>query len=315
MSLRARLSPGVELDDFRQRVDHISACRNGRHLMMRYGGTTNTCHSEDVATNAGRLFAGFVSLIALAGCGSSDPGSAVVATTTSTSPAQATTTEPPTESTTAVTSTTTVASVATTTPPPTTTVPETTTTVEVVAGLALRTDGVGRLRFGQPVVQVIDTLVAALGDPMSDAAFEYPVDTDGVRFDAFGDFSFGYPYGRQTCFTNEFCVEAGGPTPAELVFVGWTQSEGEGSLITTLGIGIGTVWADAEDVMSVDEGGCFSFGTGASGGIDLQLQSSGAMFTATDSSGAFVIGEPDPADVAVVALSAGDLRTFVYGDC
>ena len=270
-----------------------------------------------MTSNRRRVLAGLVSLIVVSGCGSSDPGTAGVATTTS-APApsvEATTTAPPSETTTAATTPTTAAPVATTTEPSTTTILETTTTVEVVAGLALRADGVGSLRFGQPIVQVVDALVAVLGDPMSDAAFEYPVDTDGMLFDAFGDFTFPYPYGRQTCFTNEFCVEAGGPTPAELAFVGWTQSEGEGSLITTLGVGVGTVWADAEDVMSVDEGGCFSFGTGASGGIDLQLQSSGAMFTATDSTGAFVIGEPDPADVTVVVLSAGDLRTFVYGDC
>ena len=275
------------------------------------------CESEGVTATGRRVLAGFILLTVLSGCGSNDPGTAGVATTTSAPvpPSEASTTAPPSSSTTAATSPSTVAPVATTIAPATTTIPETTTTVEAIAGLALRTDGVGRLRFGQPVVQVVDALVAVLGDPMSDAAFEYPVDNDGVLFDAFGDFSFGYPYGRQTCFTNEFCVEAGGATPAELAFVGWTQSEGEGSLITTLGVGVGTVWADAEDVMSVDEGGCLSFGTGASGGIDLQLQSSGDLFSAPNGSGGYTIGEPDPADVIVVALSAGDLRTFAYGDC
>ena len=173
----------------------------------------------------------------------------------------------------------------------------------------------GSFRFGSPVAWVVDGLAAIFGDPISDAAWEYPNEREGVWFDPFGDFSFGFPVGRQTCFSNEFCVEAGGPTIDELEFTGWTQSEASNSLTTTLGIGIGSVWAENTEVMTVDDGGCLSFGTGSSGGIDLQLQSSGDLFAGPDGSGGFILGEPDSADVTVVGLFAGALRTFVYGDC
>lgn len=162
---------------------------------------------------------------------------------------------------------------------------------------------------------MIDGLVALLGEPISDAAWEYPVESEGEWLDQFGDFSFGFRFGRQTCFSNELCVEAGGESPDDLAFVGWTQSEGAGSLSTTLGLGIGSVWADNTRIMSVDEGGCLSFGTGASGGIDLQLQSSGELFTIPDGSGGYTIGEPDPVDVTVVGMFTGELRTFLHGDC
>jgi hypothetical protein len=244
-----------------------------------------------------------------------EPTSAVATTTT-----PATTAAPvATTSTTTVSTTTPVAPTSTTTaleePTTTTTAAPTTTVAPEVAALSLRPDGVGGYRFGSAIIPVIDALVAVLGDPISDAAWEYPTEFGEGRLDAFGDFSFPYEFGRQTCFANEFCVEAGGPESSEMTFVGWTQSEGPESLVTTLGITIGSVWSDNARVMSVDEGGCLSFGTGASGGIDLQLQSSGALFSAPDGSGGYTIGEPEPADVMVVGLSAGDLRTFMYGDC
>jgi len=230
---------------------------------------------------------------------------AVPAITTSTTTVRTTTTPAP-------SSITTIAAEETST---TTTAAPTTTVAPDLAALSLRPDGVGRYRFGSAVIPVIDALVAVLGDPISDAAWEYPNEFDEGRLDPFGDFSFPYEFGRQTCFANEFCVEAGGPESSEMTFVGWTQSEGPESLVTTLGITIGSVWSENARVMSVDEGGCLSFGTGASGGIDLQLQSSGALFSAPDGSGGYTIGEPEPADVMVVGLSAGDLRTFMYGDC
>lgn len=189
-------------------------------------------------------------------------------------------------------------------------------TTDDIDSLVLRPDGVGALRFGTNIVPVIDTLAAILGEPLSDQAFSYPVSGGPGFTDQFGDFGFVQPFGRQTCFVNEFCVEAGGPSPADLVFVGWSQSEAASDTLATAdGVAGGDRWSDHENLIDVDEGGCFSFGTGTVGRIALDLQSSGTMFTTPDGSGGFTAGSPDPSEVTVVGLSAGDLRVSLFGDC
>ena len=197
--------------------------------------------------------------------------------------------------------------------PTTTTAPGDTAGVD---SLVLRADGVGSLRFGTNVIPVLDALAVILGEPVSDVAYSYPV-VGGPGFtDQFGDFGFVQPFGRQTCFANEFCVEAGGPSPADLVFVGWSQYEAAGvTLATSDGITVGSRWSDHPDLISVDEGGCFAFGTGTIGRIDLALESSGTMFSAPDGSGGFISAVPDPSAVTVVGLSAGDLRISLFADC
>lgn len=270
-----------------------------------------------------------VSVVSL-GCSSGDEDSGTAAVVTTTLPATSipAVTEP------AVTTTSSTASTmppATTVAPSTTepTVVETTTTLsgdpttttapDDAAGidsLVLRSDGVGSLRFGTNIIPVLDTLAAILGEPLSDAAYSYP-EAGGPGFtDQFGDFGFVQPFGRQTCFENEFCVEAGGPSPAELVFVGWSQYEAAAAMLATAdGVTVGSRWSDHPDLIEVDEGGCYSFGTGSIGRIDLALESSGDMFSAPDGAGGFISTMPDPSAVTVVGLSAGDLRVSLFADC
>lgn len=268
--------------------------------------------------------------LVLLGCSSGDDQSGTAAVVTTTLPAATVpaVTEPsvttvPTAVTTMVPASTTDPSTteptvvdSTTTPPSD---PTSTTAPEEAAGidsLVLRADGVGSLRFGTNIVPVLDALAAILGEPLSDAAYSYP-EAGGPGFtDQFGDFGFVQPFGRQTCFENEFCVEAGGPSPAELAFVGWSQYEAAAAMLATVdGVTVGSRWSDHPDLIEVDEGGCYSFGTGSIGRIDLALESSGDMFSAPDGAGGFISTMPDPSAVTVVGLSAGDLRVSLFADC
>jgi len=181
--------------------------------------------------------------------------------------------------------------------------------------LVLRADGLGPLPFGSSVVMAIDLLTSRLGTPISDLIREYPR-SDGARYvDEFGDFSFEYPFGRQTCFSNELCIESGGPTPSELAFVGWSQGESESSpLATESSVTVG-LRLDSIGAVSVDPAGCFSFNTGSIDGIALQLQSFGEPFTEVTDDGAVVAGRPSASDIEVVGLSAGSSPRFLHDGC
>jgi hypothetical protein len=67
--------------------------------------------------------------------------------------------------------------------------------------------------------------------------------------------------------------------------------------------------------MTVEQGGCYSAGYGQTAGVNLYLQSTGELFGSFDEAGNYVIGNPDPADVIVTSMSAGNLRLFLFGDC
>ena len=181
--------------------------------------------------------------------------------------------------------------------------------------LVLRTDGLGPLPFGTSVVTALDLLTDRLGTPVSDLIREYPT-ADGDRYlDEFGDFSFQYPFGRQTCFSNELCIESGGSTPAEIAFVGWSQSESESSpLATESAVTVG-MRLDSVGSVRIDPGGCFAFGTGSIDGIALQLQSFGEPFTEVADDGSVVAGQPSASEIEVVGLSAGASPEFLHGDC
>jgi hypothetical protein len=49
--------------------------------------------------------------------------------------------------------------------------------------------------------------------------------------------------------------------------------------------------------------------------VNLYLESSGEWFQSFDDAGNYVVGNPDPADVTVTSMSAGNLRIFLFGDC
>jgi hypothetical protein len=270
----------------------------------------------------GRLFLASAAVaMVMSACGSEEAPSAVIVTstpeslTTITAAPVTATDAPPAPATSVATTTTPVAdTVAPSSTVTTTTVADTTTTtLPTAATMFVGPDTVGPLSFGMGIAPVLDVLVAVLGPTLSDTAHTYPVIGASRYVDEFGDFSFAYPYGRQTCFENEFCVEAGGPSPAELVLVGWSQTDAVGTLRTVDGVSIGTSAADV-DGLSL-RGGCYSFGYGTAGGIDFDLVSSGEPFTIVGDDGSITSGSPDPADLTVVGMTAGENRTFEYNDC
>ena len=271
----------------------------------------------------GRLFLASAAVaMVVSACGSEEAPTAVIVTSTPESSmaitaAPVTATDAPPAPASSVVTTTTMPVVDTVAPSPTvttTTVADTTTTtLPTAATMFVGPDTVGPLSFGMGIAPVLDVLVAVLGPTLSDTAHTYPVMGASRYVDEFGDFSFAYPYGRQTCFENEFCVEAGGPSPAELVLVGWSQTDAVGTLRTVDGVSIGTSAADV-DGLSL-RGGCYSFGYGTAGGIDFDLVSSGAPFTIVDDDGSITDGSPALADLTVVGMTAGENRTFEYNDC
>lgn len=192
-----------------------------------------------------------------------------------------------------------------TTPPPLT-----------VASLVLMSDGIGPFRFGASGSDLVAQLGTVLGAPASDATIDYPVAVDGgYARDASGEEVFAHPVGRATCFGNGLCVYAGGPTATDVAFVGWNFAGAVPPALTSpTGVTTGSRWS-AFPTMTVDEGGCYSEGTGSVDGISLSIVSEGAPFGAVDAAGNYVAGRPDPADAVVVNMQAGIQPGFPFIDC
>lgn len=233
-------------------------------------------------------------------------------TTTPVEPTTPSTTAPTGATTTPPTSTAAPASTAPTTAPPATTRPAPTSPADLV----LAFHGVEPFLFGMSRADVVAGLSALLGDPVSDDAREYPMPDDGVFLTDDGSLAFVFPFGRTVCFTNGLCTEFGAGSDSALLFTGWNfAGDDAAGLATEDGITVGSVWADHLDAIEVDEGGCFQEGYGNATGVDLVLVSAGEPFLATDDDGNQTPQVPDPADVTVVAMSAGELPTARGADC
>lgn len=276
-----------------------------------------------------RTIAGFTVLAVLAAACSSDQVSTtdqttttVEATTPTTVPADTTTVAP-----TSLAETTTIPS--TTTEAATTTEPETSTTLAATtttttttepgltaADLTLASAGVLPFMFGDTDGNVIAGLTTALGAPATDDVRTYPT-ADGDSFvNTDTEESFTHPIGRNVCFTNELCAQFGGATVDTLIFTGWDiAGEGAPQVFTAEGITVGSVMSDFVGVVDIDGGGCYSVGWGDAAGVELTMLSTGEPFGSFDTEGNYVIGNPAPADVTVLALSAGDVPFYLYEDC
>lgn len=185
--------------------------------------------------------------------------------------------------------------------------------------LVLRSNGVGTADFGRPDVEVITYVGGILGTPTSDQLAEYPTfdDASGVYVNVEED-AFAYPFSRANCYDNRFCVYFGGETSDALAFVGWSQESFEllsDPLQTLDGITIGSRQSEHADVITVNQGGCFSNGTGETAGILLFVTSEGEPFEYVDDAGDFVQGNPDPSDIVVRAMESGDRPFFLFADC
>ena len=183
--------------------------------------------------------------------------------------------------------------------------------------LTLRADGVGSYTFGDVEANVlVPALVELLGPTVIDDSRLFGEFDAGLGLYVDVDEGFAFPFGRTVCFANGFCVQFGGAS-APTVFAGWWQDDSGTSgspLSTGDGITIGSRWADHVGTIVVDAGGCYSTGTGSVGGIDLGLRSEGVPFTEVID-GEWVENVPDPDDVVVRQLSAGDRPIFLFADC
>lgn len=181
-----------------------------------------------------------------------------------------------------------------------------------VADLTLSSDRIGPFPFGTPIVRVLDGLVVALGPAMSDVVALYTPGDAGRLVDGDG-FAFDHPFGRQTCFGNGLCVEAGAADTADLRLVGWSLTEGDGEPIpTNIGLRLGDALGDSSDVV-IDPFGCSVIGTGRLGGLELELLSTDGPFPSGADDDA--TSTPPSTALVVVGLSAGSLRTATFASC
>lgn len=198
------------------------------------------------------------------------------------------------------------------TPPPTTAPPAPAAPDDLV----LAFDGVLPFRFGDHDIDVMAGLEPVLGPPVSDAVVEYPIASEGFFLDENQEISYISPVGRSACFANDLCLEFGSGSGDTLIFTAWSMFRAaDPTLATGTGLAVGSPLADHVDAVAIDEGGCFSIGYGTSEGIDVTLQSDGEPFASVSDTGEFVQGDPDPAQVTIVGLEAGEAPTFLFADC
>lgn len=182
--------------------------------------------------------------------------------------------------------------------------------------LTLLADGLGPLRFGADSAAVVSAVDVVLGQPVSDAPAEYPNSVEGAFHSQDEELEFIKPFGRTVCWLNGLCIEFGGATAGPYSFLGWYYAATDtDELAAPSGLDVGSTWANFAGVMTVDTGGCFSVGSGASNGVRLTLQSSGTPFVTVDDVGNETPNTPDPADVTVVQMQAGEQVVFLLGDC
>ena len=188
-----------------------------------------------------------------------------------------------------------------------------------LADLVLRPNGVGSSSFGRDAASTIEYLESGMGPRTTDVSEHHPTPNSFPGFEtADGSVGFAYPRSRETCFANEFCAVFGGPTPTTLRFVGYTQRDdgpATSPLLTHSGATVGDRGHTSPGVVTVNSGGCFSFGTGFVDGIVATLFSDGEPFLLVTSGGDIVSNTPPLTDVVIVEILAGDLFVFFEGDC
>lgn len=270
--------------------------------------------------------------IGLAGCAGSEQLTAptVPATTTGTATS---TTDVPTSTTTVATA---PATEPTTTPPttppdtvpPASGPPDTPVTIPAdveLVDLVLWSSGIGPISFGasvDDVIQAITPLLTAPGtEPLSDVSMNYPATSENMHIDATGEEAFARAFGRTVCYDDGLCWHFGGDDADALVFLGWSQDASSSPihppLATADGISIGSRWSDHPGQIDVaaDGNACYQVGFGTAGGIDVTLISDGEWFVTPQDDGTWVTAVPDPADVTVMALTAGSRPIYLYEDC
>jgi hypothetical protein len=263
------------------------------------GGSTDSTDTTDASDSTDSTVAGASTTV------SGSTGTTVAGST-------GTTVAGSTATTVAGSSATTVAGSGTTAAPVTTSAIPTT-----LVELALVSDGLGPLRFGSDGDTVILIISSVLGPPISDAPAEYPTPAgDGSYTSLDEELGWAQPFGRTVCWANGFCGEFGGATAGPYTFQGWFYAETDvDPLSAPSGLDVGSTWAEFADVITVNPGGCYSVGYGTADGVTLAMQSSGEPFVNVDEDGNETPSSPDPADVTIMQMQAGEQVTYLFEDC
>lgn len=247
------------------------------------------------------------------------PPTTAVPTSTSSAPP---TTTPPT--TTATSSTVPDPSETTpaTTAPVATTPPTTAAPVEGPDDLTLAADGILPLRFGAHDIDVVPVLRDVFGPPVSDRSVAYPVADDGLFVTEDGEEGYIAPYGRTVCWSGALCADFGAGAPETLIFTGWSLgAEARGgptaALATEDGLRVGATLDDVDELVTYDPAqACFQVAYGFAAGVEVELLSDDGVFAAPNpDGGGIVVREPDPTEVVVTGLSAGERPFFLFADC
>ncbi|MCY7297584.1 MAG: hypothetical protein LH616_00030, partial [Ilumatobacteraceae bacterium] len=185
----------------------------------------------------------------------------------------------------------------------TTTAAASTTTVAAGAELVLRDFGIGSFALGGEAGPVIDGISSELGAPIRDESADYPVaDGSGEYTTADGEIGFVAPMGRTVCWSINVCAEFGGGSVASMSFTGWTYANDPTAALSSASGGtIGARWVDL-GAREVDEGGCYSVGSGTIDDIRVRLESTGDPFSSFDDAGNYIATVPDAADVTIISM-------------
>ena len=202
--------------------------------------------------------------------------------------------------------------------------PDPTTVVPVASAednkdpLLLRPDGFGRFPFGTPLAEVLVGSPPELGAPLSDTSSDYSnPGADGEYLSADESTGFSFPVGRQYCWT-ELCLNFGGTDSTNLRLVGWRYASNGTAPLFGLknvdGVSIGSRWSDFPASISADPGGCYTVGGGVTtDGIFLVLQ--GGIFGKFNDDGSYEALVPEPSEVTVIQMNAGEQVVYLFEDC
>lgn len=185
------------------------------------------------------------------------------------------------------------------------------------ADLVLQPTGVGSAPFGRDATSTIAYFESGMGTRVTDVSDAYPTPSSPEGFENDDGRFFDFPFSREVCFSNEFCTVFGGPSLADLQFVGYSQQNlgpAVGPLRTRSGATVGDRGDTSPGVVTVNNGGCFSFGFGTVDGIRASLRSDGLPFLEITPSGGFTLNTPPLRDVTILEILAGSFPTF-FEDC
>jgi hypothetical protein len=181
------------------------------------------------------------------------------------------------------------------------------------AQLPLRVDGIGTSALGADAATVVAGLDLLLGPHTQDRTTTYPQDNgNGTHLSDDGAEQYAQPVGRTVCWIEGLCAQFGGAAATSLTFTGWHVDGGSPPVLATAkGVAVGKRWSEVAGAVSGPNGTCFTQAKFTTDGIRVGMGSNTVPFPATGTAGTM----PEPKDVVVLWLEAGDLVVDLSGSC